>query len=82
MKKVIQPPKYQLKPNLQHTVSASRRWNARKTFFVGKFSLKEVFFVGKLGLASIEKLSFAAPLEWINFFGLSNSKSTFVYVLR
>jgi len=44
------PQKCGLSANLQYTINASRRWHARKAFFVRKFGLGEVFFVSKLGL--------------------------------
>ena len=38
------PQTFCLSARLQYTSSASRRWNARKALFVGKFGLREAFF--------------------------------------
>ena len=40
---------------------ASRRWNARKEFFVGKFGLREVFIVGKLWLPPPKNFPYLPP---------------------
>ena len=45
----------------QYTISAGRRWDARKAFFVGKFGLRGVFFVSKLGLPSPKNFPYLRP---------------------
>jgi len=60
------PQTFILSASLQYTIIASRRWNARKAFFVGKFGLREVFFVGKLGLRLLQNFAMSAPLYIIN----------------
>ena len=45
---------FSLSENFQYTIGASRCWNARKAFFIGKFGLREVFFICKLGLVYLQ----------------------------
>ena len=46
---------------LQYIISVSRRWKARKGFFIGNFGLREVFFVLKLGFEP-QKFPLSLPL--------------------
>ena len=55
------PKTFGLSANLKYTISASRRWNARKAFFIGKFGLREVFFVDKVELPLLQNFPYLRP---------------------